>query len=67
MKEFKVGDNVKLSEVGKSRYKDIPTNPYYQTGKIIKLEEDDYYAIEVEWKNEEVNNFIPHELDKVEE
>ena len=35
--EFKVGDTVKMSNVGKKQYQDAKYNPYDLTGVITKI------------------------------
>jgi len=59
--EFKVGDTVKMSNVGKKQYQDAKYNPYDLTGVITKIN-----SIIVKWSNEETNSYDSRDIELVE-
>lgn len=59
--KFKVGDTVKMSDVGKKQYQDAKYNPYDLTGVITKID-----RIIVKWSNEETNSYDPRHIELVE-
>ncbi len=60
-KEFKVGDTVKMSDIGKKQYQDAKYNPYDLTGVITKVN-----SIIVKWSNGETNSYDPRHIELVE-
>lgn len=58
---FKVGDIVRLSDVGKKQYQDAKYNPYDLTGVITKVN-----SIIVKWSNGETNSYDPRHIELVE-
>lgn len=58
---FKVGDIVRLSDVGKKQYQDAKYNPYDLTGVITKIN-----SIIVKWSNGEANSYDPKDIELVE-
>jgi hypothetical protein len=50
MKEFKVGDNVKLSDLFKARYSDKYVSPHDEIGTVVEIRDSCKFYIKVEWK-----------------
>lgn len=69
MHNFREGDLVYISAVGKTAYKDAPSNPYEVQGRVSKVEPGDWsphmFVLEVTWDNGCENSYRPVDLELV--